>query len=84
MDAAKLAHMIQTAERYCVILQTLNVPPAAANVPPAVAIEAGWIYQRSGECSAGVHVGKPSSIDAAAPPKTSVVRTAGVIAAVPR
>jgi hypothetical protein len=41
VDAAKLAHMIQTAERYCVILQTLNVPPAAANVPPAVAIEAG-------------------------------------------
>jgi hypothetical protein len=33
--------MIQMAERYCVILQTLNVPPAAGNVPPAVAIEAG-------------------------------------------
>jgi uncharacterized OsmC-like protein len=33
-DAAKLERMIQTAERYCVILQTLKAPPA-------VTVEAG-------------------------------------------
>jgi uncharacterized OsmC-like protein len=29
-DAAKLERMIQTTERYCVILQTLKTPPKIA------------------------------------------------------